>query len=240
MAELPREPCLARDPSPTPGRTFAEDHAVKSGERVHESHARSAKAGRVVGGRVFGYDNRHVFNGEDASGNPLKSHTERVINPTEAAVVRRIFALYDAGEGLKRIAMQLKGEGAACPKPFVRKDPTKVLPVAGWAPGTVRAILMRELYRGVVVWNKTRKRDDFRQVNQRPRPESEWLRADAPHLRIIDEPLWKRVQSRRQEAETLAARLAGGRLSGRPPKTATQNLLAGLSTCALCGGGLVV
>jgi hypothetical protein len=89
-------------------------------------------------------------------------------------------------------------------------------------------------------WNKSRKRDDFRQVNQRPRPESEWLRADAPHLRIIDEPLWRRVQSRRQDAETLAARLAGGRLSGRPPKTATQNLLAGLATCALCGGGLVV
>ncbi len=77
-------------------------------------------------------------------------------------------------------------------------------------------------------------------MNQRPRPESEWLRADAPHLRIIDEPLWRRVQSRRQDAETLAARLAGGRLSGRPPKTATQNLLAGLATCAMCGGGLVV
>lgn len=81
---------------------------------------------------------------------------------------------------------------------------------------------MRELHRGVVVWNKSRKRDAFRQVNQRPRPQSEWLRADAPHLRIIDEQLWKRVQSRRQGAETLAARLAGGRLSGRPPKTATQ------------------
>ncbi|MCU1381814.1 MAG: hypothetical protein JWL71_511 [Acidobacteria bacterium] len=99
---------------------------------------------------------------------------------------------------------------------------------------------MRELYRRVVIWNKTRKRDDFRQVNQRPRPESEWLRADAPHLRTIDEPLWRRVQARRQDAETLALRLAGGRLSGRPPKTATQNLLAGLATCALCSGGLVV
>ena len=29
-------------------------------------------------------------------------------------------------------------------------------------------------------------------------------------------------------------------LSGRPPKTATQNLLAGLAPCAVCGGGLVV
>ncbi len=90
---------------------------------------------------MFGYHNRHMFKGVDASGNPLQSHTERVINPTEAAVVRRIFELYDSGEGLKRIAMQLTSEGAACPKPFVRKDPTKVLPVAGWSPGTVRTIL---------------------------------------------------------------------------------------------------
>ena len=217
-----------------------EDHAVKTSERVSEAHAKLFGMGRVVGGRVFGYDNRHIFKGEDASGNPLKSHTERVVNPVEAAVVRRIFELYDAGEGLKRIAMQLNAEGAAAPKPFVRKDPTKVLPVTGWAPSTARTILMRELYHGEIMWNKSRKRDDFRQVNQRPRPESEWLRADAPHLRIVDEPLWKRVQSRRRDAETLAARLAGGRLSGRPPKTATQNLLAGLATCALCGGGLVV
>jgi site-specific DNA recombinase len=159
-----------------------EDHAVKTSERVIEAHTKLFGMGRVVGGRVFGYDNRHIFKGVDASGNPLKSHTERELNPVEAAVVRRIFDLYDAGEGLKRIAMQLNGEGAACPKPFVRKDPTKVLPVAGWAPGTVRTILMRELYHGVVIWNKTRKRDDFRQVNQRPRPESEWLRADGPYL----------------------------------------------------------
>ena len=217
-----------------------EDHAVKTSERVIEAHIKLFEMGRVVGGRVFGYANRHIFKGEDASGNPLKSHTEREVNPTEAAVVRRIFDLYDSGEGLKRIALQLNSEGAACPKPFVRKDPMKVWPVAGWAPGTVRAILMRELYRGVVIWNKTRKRDDFRQVNPRPRPESEWLRADAPHLRIIDEPLWTRVQARRQDAETLALRLARGRLSGRPPKTPTANLLAGLATCALCGGGLVV
>ena len=127
-----------------------EDHAVKTSERVIEAHTKLFELGRVTGGRVFGYHNRHIFKGEDASGNPLKSHTERVINPTEAAVVRRIFELYDSGEGLKRIAMQLNSEHAACPKPFVRKDPTKVLPVAGWSPGTVRTILMRELYHGVV------------------------------------------------------------------------------------------
>ena len=216
-----------------------EAHREQTSERVHEAHTKLAKAGRVVGGRVFGYDNRHIYNGEDRDGNPLYSHTERVENPTEAAVVRRIFNLYDGGEGLKRIAMQLNSEQAVCPKPFVRKDPTKVQPVAGWAPGSIRAILMRETYHGQIVWNKSRKRI-WGAVDQKPRPESEWLRTPAEHLRLIDEQLWKRVQSRRHDAETQAARLAGGRLSGRPPKNPTQNLLAGLASCGVCGGGLVV
>jgi hypothetical protein len=58
-----------------------------------------------------------VFNGVDVHRRPLKSHTERVIDPTEARVVRRIFELYDEGEGLKRIAQQLNRERAAAPKP---------------------------------------------------------------------------------------------------------------------------
>ena len=57
---------------------------------------------------------------------------------------------------------------------------------------------------------------------------------DYTGLKVTDVP------PRRREAETLAARLAGGRLAGRLPKTPTQNLLAGLATCALCGGGLIV
>lgn len=110
----------------------------------------------------------------------------------------------------------------------------------GWAPATVRSILTRDLYHGMWIWNKTKKRDTFLEVNQLPRPESEWQRIPAEHLRIVAEPLWQRVQQRRRETEGRAARFASGRLSGRPPRQPTQNLLAGLATCAHCGGGLVV
>lgn len=124
----------------------------------------------------------------------------------------------------------------------VLPDPTKVLPVMGWSPSTVGAILARELYRGVLVWNRSKKRPGSQQgqVKQVPRPESEWLRTPAEHLRIIDEQLWKRVESRRRVTEGKALRFAGGRLSGAPPKHGSHNLLAGLATCALCGGGLIV
>jgi hypothetical protein len=120
--------------------------------------------GHVAGGRVFGYRKVHRYRGEDAGGNPLKSHTERVIDEAQAAVVRRIFDLYGASLGHKRIARLLNEEGAPSPTPFVRKDPTKVAPVAGWAPATVQAILKRELHRGVAVWNRSQKRTDWGEV----------------------------------------------------------------------------
>jgi hypothetical protein len=49
----------------------------------------------------------------------------------------------------------------------------------------VREVLYRELYRGVIVWNKSRKRDQWGQHLQRPKAESEWLRVPAPQLQII-------------------------------------------------------
>ena len=58
--------------------------------------------------------------------------------------------------------------------------------------------------------------------------------------RIVSDDLWKRAQDRRRDVAKKTSRFASGRISGRPPKGATKNLLAGLATCALCGGGLAV
>ena len=69
----------------------------------------------MTGGSVFGYKNHDIANGEDAHGRPLRSHVERVIDPVEAAVVVRIFELYDSGYGLKRIAKLLTSDGSVTP-----------------------------------------------------------------------------------------------------------------------------
>ena len=82
--------------------------------------------GRIAGGRVFGYDNVNIYPSGADPRTATRMHIVREINEAQAAVVRRIFTLYDSGAGLKRIAMQLNGESAPRPKPFVRKDPTKV------------------------------------------------------------------------------------------------------------------
>jgi site-specific DNA recombinase len=200
-----------------------EDHRVKSSLRVHEAARRRAEQGYVTGGRCYGYGNKHIFSGVDKDNNPKRSHVERVIDESEARWVRRAFELYASGLGLKLVAKKLTSESGQ-----------------RFQPSNVRKILGREAYAGVVVWNKSRKRNSWGKVDPTVRPESEWVRTPAEHLRIVAQDLWLRVASRRQDVEGRTVRFESGRLSGRPPKNAARNLLAGLATCGVCGSGLVV
>ena len=93
---------------------------------------------------------------------------ERVIEPAEADVVRRIFGLAAQGLGFKRIAATLNGERALAPAPRRTGRPR------GWAPSSIREILNRELYRGVAVWNRRQKivRSGSRKLRARASGES--------------------------------------------------------------------
>ncbi len=183
---------------------------------------RKARAGFVTGGRVFGYDNVRV-----------DGHTERRINESEGAVVRRIYELYAAGQGLSTIAHTLNNDGAACPR-------TQQGRVSGWCTSSVREILKRPLYRGELVWGRTRKRDQEGQVRPTRKPEGEWLRRLAPEFRIVPAVLAEVVDARRASMQTRALRQANGRLMGRPPGEGSPYLLTGLLTCGVCGGGMEV
>jgi site-specific DNA recombinase len=68
----------------------------KARQRTYDAMLRKARAGHVTGGRVFGYDNVEIL---DAEGR--RHHVERRINEAEAVVVRRIFDLCAAGQGLR-------------------------------------------------------------------------------------------------------------------------------------------
>jgi hypothetical protein len=77
-----------------------------------------------------------------------------ILHEDEAALVRRIFGMYEDGEGLNRIANLLMAEGV--PSPWVakgRKDNLKKKKSGKpcsrrWHAATVRDILMREVYTG--------------------------------------------------------------------------------------------
>jgi site-specific DNA recombinase len=201
----------------------------KARQRTYDAMLRKAKAGHVAGGRVFGYTNVEI---RTADGR--RSHVERRIEPVEAAVVRRIFALSAEGRGLISIAHTLNAEGAASPKPQ-RGRPQS------WAPSSVREVLHRPLYRGVIRWNATRKRDAWGRQRQQDRPAGEWVTLPAPELRIVGEDVCAAVEARQDEARHIYLRGTGGRLHGRPKgRVASKYLLPGLSRCALCEGGLYV
>ena len=87
----------------------------------------------------------------------------------------------------------------------------------GWSPSSVREALYRELYQGRIVWNRTRKRDQWGQKHQRRRPESEWITVDAPELRIVPEELWAAAHARLADARKVYLRDTRGQLWGRPP-----------------------
>ncbi|MEH3116671.1 MAG: recombinase family protein [Methylorubrum populi] len=208
---------------------FLKDLAIKT----HRGQRGRVEAGKIGSGRAaYGY--RVVRRlGED--GEPVRG--ERAIVEDEAEVVRRIFRDYASGRSPKEIAFQLNREGIAGP----RNRP--------WIDATIRGnaaagtgILNNELYAGALVWNRQRfaKNPETGTRVSRINPESARIRADAPHLRIVDDALWQAAKERQRGiAAFYAPNIAGSReerakrlhLTNRP-----VTLLSGLLTCGCCGG----
>ena len=159
----------------------AESEREKTQERTHDALARKARAGYVTGGACFGYRNVEVL-GPDGR----RSHVIHEIIPKHAAVIRRIFELCAEGCGQKAIAKRLNAEGAVSPRAQQGR-------IRAWSPSSVHEVLYRERYRGVIVWDQTRKRDRWGQAHRETRPKEEWVRVDAPELRIVDEDLWEPI-----------------------------------------------
>lgn len=170
--------------------------------------------GRVAGGKAYGY--------RPVPGRP----GEPEIDEAEAAVVRRIFTEYAAGVSPREIAAGLNAD--CVPPP--RKGGT-------WNASTINGnaargsgILHNRLYVGEIVWNRLRMvRDpDTGKRISRENPPEEWRRADAPHLRIVDQETWDAAQSRK----------VGG-VHSRPKRPRSgKRLLSGILRCAHCGGGM--
>ena len=165
--------------------TFADElEREKARQRTYDAMQRKAKAGQVTGGRVFGYVNVDV---PGPAGK--RAYVTRQIHEAEADVVRRIFDLYRRGYGLRHITLALNADHAPSPRAQQGR------PVA-WAPSTVREVLYRPLYKGEIVWNKTRKRNPWGQVQTADRPSEDWIHVPAPELRIVSEELWNDVHER--------------------------------------------
>ena len=190
------------------------------GKWTREAMVRKAQAGHVTGGRVFGYDNLRV-----------DGHVERRINEAQAVVVRRIFDLRASGTGYGRIAKQLNAEHAPAPRPQQQRP-------SGWSPSSVNEVLHRELYRGLLVWNKTKKRDAEGKTAATARPEAEWLRLDRPDLRIVSDAGWNAAHRSLDAARAEYQRATHGQRRRHRDRDSIPS--TGFARCAICSGGLHV
>jgi len=183
-------------------------------------------AGRSAGGLCYGYD---VVRQLDANGEPQRGR--RSINEAEAAVVRRIFALFAGGASPIAIAKRLNAEAVPGPEGRAWRDTT----IRGHA-GRGTGLLRNELYIGRLVWNRMRFIKDpatGKRVS-RPNPRAEWISEAVPELRIIDQETWERA------AERLGAIRAASGADTLPPgfwaRRRARHVLTGKVFCGGCGG----
>jgi site-specific DNA recombinase len=199
---------------------FASEYRRAIAAKTTEAMLRKAQLGYATGGRTFGYD--HV---------PVNGNKERRINQTEATIVRDIYERYANGEGFKHIAHALNAKHVRAPRPQKGRP-------AGWDQGTIQAILKRPIYRGTIIYNKTKKRDakgERHRGRQEPKQQADWITVNAPHLRIVDDALIAQVDVRLEQRRHKYLHDTKGRLLGRPRGASDgKNLLAGFIQCA-CG-----
>jgi site-specific DNA recombinase len=201
----------------------------KARQRTYDAMLRKARAGHVTGGRVFGYDNVEVLDGEGR-----RHHVERRINEVEAVVVRRIFDLCAAGQGLRTIARTLNEDRVLAPRAQQGRP-------CAWIGTSIRELLYRDLYRGVVVWNKTRKRNAWGLERRSVKAPADWITTEALQLRIITDAQWIAAHARLEQSRQTYLRGTHGQLWGRPiDGHESKYLLTNMCRCGLCGGTMIV
>jgi len=211
---------------------FLKDLAIKT----HRGIRGRVEAGKIGGGNAYGY---RVVHRLDAHGEPIRG--EREIIEEQAEIVRRIFREYVAGKGPQRIAADLNREGI--PSPTGKR----------WNDATIRGnriissgILNCELYIGVIRWNRQKKlkNPDTGRSTYRLNPESDWIRAEAPELRIVPQELWDAAKVRQDNLTALYKKqidssrdaMRGLRNGGMNATHRPRTLLSGLVFCGSCGG----
>ena len=219
------------------GMSKGERNRVKI--RVRSAMAAQAEIeGRFLGGRPpYGY----LLVDVGPHPNPAKAADGKRLHalapdPNTAHVVRRIFAEYLAGRGLKAIAEGLTHDDIPSPSAYDPKRNTHRCGIA-WAYSAVRAILANPRYTGRQVWNKQPKSELLIDVNdvalghttkQKWNEPGKWIWSkELVHEPLIDTETFEQVQALRQ---------AKGSADERAPRrTARGYALRGIMRCGICG-----
>jgi len=191
---------------------YAQDISNKVCGTLHSKQ----KLGEFIGAfACYGYEK-----------DPADKHKLR-IDPVAAAVVRRIFTLFEGGMGKIAIAKLLNQEGVPCPSQYKKQMGAKyhngrrLEDTTYWTYATVDRILNNPMYAGDMVQGRSVR--PAMHAKAKAVPKEDWTVVPNTHEAIIDREQWDRVQA------LLAKR-------GRTPDF-EQNvgLFAGFLKCGDCG-----
>jgi len=184
--------------------------------KTHRGLAGKVARGMHAGGLSFGYRST-----------PVDGGFRLAVDPERARWVVWIFEQYRDGRSARAIAHELNRLGVPAPR-----GGTWAVSALFGSPAKGSGVLNNDLYRGVMIWNRSRwvKDPDSGKRQRFDRPREEWQTVEAPELRIVPDELWRDVRARRD-----SPRLHGGRGKGAQPRT----MFGGLLRCSRCGGPVV-
>jgi site-specific DNA recombinase len=191
---------------------FDEYQSKENGKHTLRAMKENARQGFFNGSKPpFGY---RVVETE-ALGNKGQKKKRLAVDPAEAAIVQRIYALYlngcDGSElGAKSIATHLNDRGIT-------------LRGQRWTRGRVHQVLSNETYSGRYRFNRTD------QKTKKVKAEVEWVRISVDV--VIDSETFARVTQRRHARAPAQV----------PPRVVNSpTLLTGLLKCGSCGAGMTL
>ena len=195
---------------------IAQMYSQDLSEKVRSGKDAASKSGKIVTSLpTYGYNvdknDRHKF----------------VINPNEAAVIKRIYGLYEQGVIVAEIVRILNADNVTTPQMSKRAKGYKSKTGIGdiWAKGAVSQILRNEKYTGKWIYGKSRVAE-LGSKRAYPMPREQWIIVDGAIPAIISEEQFVRVQKLLTEPN---------------PKGRTYSetaLFARKIKCAECGRGM--
>jgi DNA invertase Pin-like site-specific DNA recombinase len=192
-------------------------------DKVRRGHDNAVNNGRIPGSYAYGYRPKPGAPGE------------RMIDESEAKIVRRIFIEYTSGRSTRDIAADLTREGVLSPGATRHKNKAGRTTwnhqcITGGRHG--RGIIGNELYIGEIHWNvrSTILNPETQKKQKRRNPEERHIVVKNAELRIIPQALWDSAQKVRSER---AIHMFGP--TGKPRRRRV-NPLAGVLRCGICNG----
>lgn len=128
-----------------------------------------------------------------------EDHNKLLIDSCAAAVVQRVFDLYEQGTGKIGIAKRLNEEGIPCPSEYKRLNGErycngrKLSKTIYWTYATIHRMLKNQMYIGNMEQGRAPRQTMHGRAKQLDR--SQWTVVEGTHEPIISRRQWERVQA---------------------------------------------